>query len=331
MGKIYIISPTTIATGGTELLQQLCYSMNKNNIETYMYYIEPYENSAVQKKFFNYYCNPYSETIDDNPENILIIPETCLWQLRNYKKCQKYVWWLSVDNYYGIYSNSSKFKFKIIDLIYSIKFYSCKHLVQSEYARIFLETKKHIKNNKIYYLSDYINNDYFLKNIDVDSENSFSGSDTTHSKKRENRILYNPRKGYEFTKLLIEQIKEYEWFPLQNLSNDEMRDIMQTSKVYVDFGNHPGKDRIPRETALCGCCVITGKRGAAANSIDVPIGDEFKFTDSPQSINAIHNKIKECMENYDVEKAKFDEYRNIILGEEEKFNSDILKIFKSKV
>lgn len=36
------------------------------------------------------------------------------------------------------------------------------------------------------------------------------------------------------------------------------------------FRQPPGKDRMPREAAMPGCCVITGKRGAAANPFDIP-------------------------------------------------------------
>ena len=33
---------------------------------------------------------------------------------------------------------------------------------------------------------------------------------------------------------------------LIGMTTEEMRSCMSKSKVYIDFGNHPGKDRIPR-------------------------------------------------------------------------------------
>ena len=42
---IYVMSPTGVATGGTELLQQLCYTLNQQNIEAKMYYIGEYKGS----------------------------------------------------------------------------------------------------------------------------------------------------------------------------------------------------------------------------------------------------------------------------------------------
>lgn len=64
--------------------------------------------------------------------------------------------------------------------------------------------------------------------------------------------------------------------------DDDGRDAfcMSKSKVYIDFGNHPGKDRIPREAAISGCIVITGKRGAAAFAEDVCIPETYKFDES---------------------------------------------------
>lgn len=58
--------------------------------------------------------------------------------------------------------------------------------------------------------------------------------------------------------------QDLRWVPLIGMTTEEMRSCMSKSKVYIDFGNHPGKDRIPREAAISGCIVITGKRGAAA-------------------------------------------------------------------
>jgi len=39
-------------------------------------------------------------------------------------------------------------------------------------------------------------------------------------------------------------------------------------QVYIDFGHHPGQDRLPREAVQCGCVVITGKRGSG-NQINI--------------------------------------------------------------
>ena len=112
------------------------------------------------------------------------------------------------------------------------------------------------------------------------------------------------------------------------MTNEEVLNLLLKSKVYIDFGTHPGKDRIPREAAMCGCCVITGKRGSAKYYEDVPLRDDFKFDDKEENIDKIIDKINLCLENYEEQNKNFDEYRKGIIGEEEKFEEDIKKIFK---
>ena len=111
------------------------------------------------------------------------------------------------------------------------------------------------------------------------------------------------------------------------MNTTEMKNTMLTSKVYIDFGNHPGKDRIPREAALCGCCVITGMRGSAANKVDVLIPNKYKIKDDDSNLKQIEKVIRECVSNYNNHMHDFDAYREKILGEEDEFLNDINNIF----
>ncbi|HYQ57471.1 MAG TPA: hypothetical protein VEP89_08990, partial [Draconibacterium sp.] len=74
-------------------------------------------------------------------------------------------------------------------------------------------------------------------------------------------------------------------------------------------------------------CVITGKQGAAKNQIDIPIDDEYKFEDDEQQIKQIGDKIKECIEDYDVKIKYFEPYRKAIEKQEEIFEEEIREIF----
>ena len=97
--------------------------------------------------------------------------------------------------------------------------------------------------------------------------------------------------------------------------------------MYIDFGNHPGKDRFPREAAMCGCCVITGKRGSARYFEDVPVADEFKFDENNKSLEKIISKIRCCLDDYENQVIKFEKYRDMIKGEYDVFQKDVKKIF----
>ena len=51
---------------------------------------------------------------------------------------------------------------------------------------------------------------------------------------------------------------------------------MNKTKIYIDFGYHPEKDKMPREVVLNNNC-ITNYKGSAKNKYDIPISKKFKF------------------------------------------------------
>jgi len=341
--KVFILSPMSPIIGGVELLHQLGYNLRKfMGIETYMYY---YPTSPKVKQKENSYNIPPVETIPDEYYNILIIPEvfTHLDILKNLKSIRKVMWWLSVDNYFWEYLSSKKFCFlqrginKIYRIFFKSEIYNIPillqnrinklnnmiknnilvreayiHLVQSAYAENYL-LKSGIREDIIYYLSDYINEDFLAKPFSI--------------KEKENIVVYNYRKGYSFTKHIINSAPDIKFIPLLNMTRFQVIEVLRRAKVYIDFGNHPGKDRPPREAAISGCCVITGKRGSAAFFEDVPIPDGYKFDDRKENIPKIVEKIKDCLENYNERYKDFANYREIIKKEPEKFIKDMKKIF----
>ena len=145
------------------------------------------------------------------------------------------------------------------------------HFVQSSYAKDHLS----MRGLESEFLSDYLNPIHFNQS----------------SKIKEDIILYNPVKGAKITKGLISANRDFTFIPLEKLSNIQVQDLFKRAKLYIDFGNHPGKDRMPREAAMADCCVITGKRGSANNSIDVPIPQKYKLDDSKLVDNSVFREI----------------------------------------
>ena len=317
--KVFVISPANVATGGTELLQQLVYKLRLFGVEAYMFYTTPYEASAVKKTFEPRYNNPIAKDIEDCGDNIVIVPESDISRLLNFRNIQKSVWWLSVDNYKGLNKYKKDFLHTIyrylIDCYYRFIDKKWIHFVQSEYAYLYCSENRKIPENHIFRLSDYLSSGFI----------EYVGN--ANAIERKNQVLYNPLKGKEFTEKLIEMNPDLLWVPIQNMTADQVRDLMLSSKVYVDFGNHPGKDRIPREAAMCGLCVITGKRGSAANDIDVEIPQKYKFDES--QITEISKVIHSCLNDYDVIIGDFSKYRNKIRHEEQVFNDEIKAFFLS--
>ena len=343
--KVYVVAPANTATGGPELLHQLVYNLRKIlNINAYMYYIPDNHPNPIHPAYKQYNI-PFVNKIEDKKENLLIVPEVAkgISVLLDYSKIRKAIWWLSVDNFYLSMFLSSKRKFfirrainKVSSMIFKREIFDIFtlvhkripsinlkdisevqqanfHLVQSYYSFYHLK-EKGIPEEKILYLSDYLNEN-FLK-IKVDLYN------------KENIVVYNPKKGFSFTKMIIESALEIKFVPLINMTREQVIETLQKAKVYIDFGNHPGKDRIPREAAILGCCVIVGKNGSAKFYEDVPIENEFKYDVCPKNIPLIVKKIRNCFDNYEKEVKKFEKYTEIIKNEQSKFIEDIKNIFQ---
>lgn len=323
---VYVGCPAYNKTGGTELAHQLVKEICNEGKEAYILYYD------IDDKNFEKHINPafrgyvstykiLSEVIDCS-NNILVVPEIVTDILSKYSQIQKSIWWMSVDNYVKTSSflNSLHFYGPLGALKNLVKrrvpFFEksfdkgITHLYQSEYAHIFLQERG---ITKVHRLSDYLNEVYLNTNV-------------VSREKRFDNVLYNPRKGAMFTEKLKNAAPDLKWIPIENMTNDEVRQLLLTSKVYVDFGNHPGKDRFPREAAISGCCVITGKRGSAANSVDICIPDGYKFDET--NITLIIDRIRKCIKNYNESYKDFDGYRERILLEKNEFIEDVRDLFK---
>ena len=300
MIDVLIMSPADYVTGGVELLHQLCAEMSKHEgIRAKMLYRNAVAYRSPQPKEYEEYGCDYITQLPQDYSGYIVFPE--IWANdvteSQYDKCKPVIFWESVDNYFQFCKPKDYFKF--------LERSGVLHLTQSVYASRFLFKLGHCS----LFIGDYINDDFF------------SGYDLSN---RSPWVLYNPIKGWDFTKKLIEYCGDEICFkPIRNLSRNEVINLMKHSMVYIDFGDHPGKDRLPREAAMCGCCIITGKNGAAGNYTDVNIKDDYKFTRWDQSLYHIKRKILSVLDNYEYHHGMFADYRNSIRGEKSTFQEKV--------
>ena len=325
---IYVLCPADVKTGGTELLHQLVKTLNDEKVSAKIVYTEISQEHPGMNPAFTEYADEYlrEEDIADEEGNILVVPEIYCERTMRYQNLSVYIWWLSVDNY--LIHNSFVDRRRANGTLRAIKAMvtgklkdktafvkkAKKHLCQSYYAIHYLKTIG-ITGETVSYLSDYVNDIYL------------AGEEAALREKKEDVVLYNPKKGAAFTKALREEAPDLKWVPLIGMTTEEMRSCMSKSKVYIDFGNHPGKDRIPREAAISGCVVITGKRGAAAFAEDVCIPNQYKFDEAHAKKEDIISCIRDCICNFDAHKVDFDGYRSYIRNEHQQFIADVKKIF----
>ena len=331
---IYVLCPAFFKTGGTELLHQYTDVLLKAGFNCFIVYPDATEKENINPAFLKY-VKDYKrlEDIQDDANNIIIIPEVFTKYIPTFKKIRIVLWWESVDNYiryrsimfdlkkYHLHPKESRWLIRNI-IKRTFKNVSLKvirknvdyHFVQSYYAQDFIIQHKLTTEDKIFYVSDYINDLYLEKH-----PQEYVG--------KENIVCYNPAKGAAFTSKIIKKCPEIKFVPLVNMTNEQVFDTLKRAKAYIDFGDHPGKDRFPREAAIMGCCIFTNRVGAANYYKDIPIKDEYKFKQKSSSIKYIKKALLDCLSNYDEKINDYDEYRKMILGEKDVFFDNVVNCY----
>lgn len=322
--RYFIACPANCATGGTELLHQLSWSLSNRGVENYMLYynVDPAVPSTPDS-FLKYQVKYVTSFVDDE-ESVLICPEVYTSILSCCIRGVVIIWWLSVDNYIVAYRNciDQMNQFVLCDSE-SVVRKNLLHFVQSKYAEEYVKENFLIDGQDIAYsLTDYINEDII-----------YTGKRYSRQFTRENIVLYNPKKGMQNLRQLIEKCRtDIEWIPLVGFTPVQMAMLMCRAKVYIDFGNHPGKDRIPREAAVCGCCIITNREGSAAYSEDVGIPEKYKISDM-QDYEHVLTILYDLVDHYEQRNSQFEKYITSVLQEKDRFESEVdnmLRIVNTK-
>ena len=297
--NIYIYTPQGFETGGIELLHQLCHELNNHeDINAYIWYSDP--NKAYIPSVYAEYGNEFKVTDLPPKGSVLIFPEAWARELneKKYKDYVKVLYWESVYWYEYWIPKNLYMKFPEGTI----------HIVQSWYAYWYLQGK-YIES---IYVTDYLNDEYM--NADL-------------SKPRKRQIVYNPKKGLEVTKRIMAEMPNEKFIPIVNMTVSEIKSLMEESMLYIDFGNHPGKDRIPREAAMCGCCVITNTEGSAYYYEDVSIPYDYRrYMGADVSLKLAVGRIKFVLNNYAFCFGDFDVYRENIRREKTQFKEGIRKL-----
>lgn len=302
--KVYVLCPAQYVTGGPEALHQLAAAGRMLGFDTSLVYF-PEKHPAPTSAVFECYDVRVAAAVCDASDSVVIVPETETPRLLPFHLATRVVWWLSVDNFeiraealrQGRVESPLNFVFNPA--------FGLVHLAQSEYARRHLAQRGQMSH----LLTDYIRTEIVER------------ARALRSRPKRDIVAFNPKKGLEFTRALIaESPPSLQWIPIENMSPAEVADLLCTAKVYVDFGSHPGRDRIPREAALCGACVVTGTQGSAGNPVDLPIPDCYKFDERVPTARA---RILQCLSavvaDYGAHRSAFEPYRCWIEGQQSTF------------
>ena len=324
---IYIVSKGNYVSGGPETLHQAANLFASMGQRVGMYYVQPHTNE-IPERFKDYNIKVVNRIVDSE-ENILIVPETQTYVLAKYKKIKKCIWWLSLENYLNTeplflvkwrmkvnHWPSIMFPIALLGMIAKGKIHLYRyhfedggefyHTYNCEYVHQYI-VNHGVPEDRTLYLCGPLNQSFF------------ESAKKLYGQRRDNIILYNPKKGKEFTQKLIAAARvqgiNADFHPIQSMTPNQIVKLMSHSKIYMDFGNFPGPERIPREAVTMGCNIITSKNGAAANEIDVPISNDVKFDIKDENIPVIINKIRDMLENYERYYPYYNEYRDKVVDQ----------------
>lgn len=325
---VYVICPANAVTGGPEVLHQLVQSINEAGGSAFIVY-HPFNVEHKVPAPYVKYNTPLAMRRDIPEGAQVVIPEMWPGMIDRFPGCKINFWWLSVDNFRHLLIHPrirDAIPALILQPIDNVLAFQAmrrvrrvdRHLYQSEYARLFLEAEGLAPVER---LGDYINDDYL----------QFIEQQPTCP--RENIVAYNPMKGRERTAEVLRALHQrvgdhIRPIPIFKMTRADVQDLLARAKVYIDFGHHPGKDRIPREAAAMGTCVLLNRRGSAGNPVDVYVPDFFRVDDGePGYAEVAADKIVTIVDSFLQYQAQFDDYRCRISAEPAEFRKDAARLF----
>lgn len=249
---------------------------------------------------------PYKICYNLHIDDVIIFTETMLDYSTTFYNMgfkNRVFLWLSWNN--APLADLTKFN-NIINLLNSI------HIFQSKHA----ETEARRLNFIGSLVSDYT----------IYDENQLN-----QNYNKTNDICFLEGKAPGTDELIQDLRNNFSIIPIKNMTQSQVIDTLKKSKFFIDFGSHPGKDRIPREAALHECIPLVHNIGAAKYYEDVTIPDYLKidsFTLSNSTllckkINRIKSNINQTLNDIEPYIHKIKEEREIFYNEVRNLLSNI--------
>lgn len=277
---------------------------------------------------FEQYDAPEALAPRDVPQSRIIAPETGLVHLRRFRAAQLYCWWLSIDKATPYREERRRFdtwapdgrlvapslprraraalRHTALHLRGDYRQLShLRHLAQSEYARAFLYVRANLLATMV---SDYTP-------LDGLSEADLPGGRST--------VTYNPEKAGAAFAALRRRMPDINFVALEGMKRSQVVSALRRSAVYLDLGYHPGKDRMPREAALCGAVTVVARRGSGAFAADVPIPWEHKVSPEGDFIGNAERVLRRVLHDPDDARRHQQHYRDVIRAEQATFTDEV--------
>jgi len=363
---IYISTPASAYTGGPTALFQLCKTLQEiYHVDTYIAVYGVIQKDPVHPNYKNYSCKWIPlDNVEDSSSNYIIIPESVPYLLNRFHKIQKIIYFLSVDNYIkNVYPLDHILKIIPSFSLFMLRYYSKDIINLNILKRFNLNTyyneflAKRVKNiiynekitmpdNVLLYLAQSRYAAEFLKQHKIEQDNILlihepledefiKRSKEINLNDKKNAIAWNPRKSYPIVSKLLKRIKEkYKVYELENVGKQKIIELLSQTKIYIDIGIHPGRDRPPREAVALWNIPLVNNHGGLFYDEDFPISSKLKLNCYDNcnniSIDELYERTIDLINNYDFLIKEINQIRQYIMAEPDIFRKDI-EVFLKKI
>jgi hypothetical protein len=332
--KIFVFYPRGVRTGGPEALHQLVSTLRGLGVQAFLV-PRPGTETTPRVEDYAHYDAPEVSAVEDKPGNAVITSEYVVHYLSKFKHADRFCWWLSIDNSslfkeerqaQGLWESSRQQRIERAKLTTRRQLKGLKrelngtarlmgeinHLAQSHYAWTYLFAKLNVLPTII---SDFTPTDLIASVPPVELA------------ERGATIAYNPKKAARITELIQLKLPDAEYIPLTGMTSRQVAEALSRSTIYLDLGYHPGKDRMPREAALCGAVSLVARRGSGAFHQDVPIPWEHKISPigdiTANTVNSVRRVLDDPASSWAAQK----DYRAVINLERDTFEREVKSAF----
>lgn len=322
--KVLVTCPGDAMTAGPEALHQLVAEINALGQPAEIVY-HPFERSFETPAAYRRHGAPVGRYADE-PGTLVVFPEIFTPLALKVRQAEAAIWWMSVNNFTGVrYGRPWRDKLRYWKYVLKglrpwggVKALAhLRQFAQSDYARDFLAGHD-------------VGSEPLSDPIPVYTEPEYVAALPARlaAAQRGDTILYNPNKGAKITAKLLAAYPQWRFRPLRGLDREQLAQAFLDAKLYIDFGHHPGKDRLPREAAIHGCCVVTARHASAANPVDVPIPERCKLdVNAPDFVGRFGAVVTDIFANFDARSAELAGYREVIAREPQEWRRQVRAAF----
>jgi hypothetical protein len=323
--RIVILVPYGVRTGGPECCFQLSDALIRLGYRAETWLITRGEEQVLRKagllpehsaydfakgsgrlnpidEYAQYRFRPFSGTLSEVPA-LLVLPEIYAWAVPLFRNTRTMLWWLSADNAFSALGHMNINHLRLPGTI---------HAAHSVYARNVVASLGMNANM----LSDYT----VVPELPLDPVG-----------RRPMKLCLNAGGKVIFNlgaicARLIEALPELEIVPITNLPRTDVYRHFSTSRLFVDLGSFPGKDRMVREALVLGANVVVAAAGAGRNSEDYVFPDAYRW--DMVDIEKLVALVVDMLTDPENHQGEFATAREIVRNEKAAFDAEVETTFR---